>query len=270
MSREDLLTPEGARTAALLNELLVGMRGRGTAPSSWLGTVPGEPREPAALENGVDQRLDYAALPGAVDDMRLPWFLYWEIHWCLSHAGRALKPGARVLDAGGAASLFYCCLASLGHQVHAVDLNEKLCDYGNAVSETMGWDAACHAQSLAELDAPDHCFDHAFSVCVFEHLDADVKRAALEEIARTLKPGGFLSLTFDYKNPAPGVFGVGKDPRPRNRLSTPEDLERNFLGSPYFELVGNGEFADNGEHYLRHPLYDNAPYTFGAMLLRRV
>ena len=65
--------------------------------------------------------------------------------------------------------------------------------------------------NLKHLSFDDASFDHAFSICVFEHLDYEVKQAAISEIARVLKPEGMLSMTFDYRNPAPVLSGSGPD-----------------------------------------------------------
>jgi len=76
-------------------------------------------------------------------------------------------------------------------------------------------------------------------------------------------------MTFDYRNPAPSVSGFGPDTSETNQLSTEEDLKRSFLSTGLFELVGNRTFHDNQESYLVHPRLDNAPYTFGAIFLRK-
>jgi SAM-dependent methyltransferase len=217
----------------------------------------------------MDQRRDYLPLPNAADDERSPWFLYWEIFWVLHVTRPFLKPGARLLDAGGASSLFSCYLGSLGYHVDTVDLNEKLITNNNRVAEQMQWNSRAHTMNLAQLEFPDNTFDHVYSICVFEHLDHPLKLAAIREIARCLKPGGFFAVTFDYRNPAPGVLGVGKDPRPINQLSTPADLARTFLSDPRLELFGNPEFFDSGTSYLSHPMFNYAPYTFGALFMRK-
>jgi SAM-dependent methyltransferase len=298
MDRDDLLTDPARSLIDGLNDLVREMYGSGVAPSSWVGTLPRESirplgrtmggriralfgeRQPAyaedaaehkALVRGMEQRLEYQPLPGAADDRRFPWFLYWEIFWVLRQVEPLLGVGTRLLDAGGASSLFTCYLASKGHELHSVDLNERLLRNGERVASTMGWrNMFSYAMDMRALRFADGYFDHAFSICVFEHLDYDVKQGALQEIARCLKPGGMLALTFDYRNPAPGVVGVGKDPRPRNALKSEADIHRSFLKTGTFQIVGNPLFHDNGKSYLRHPLYDNAPYTFGAIFLRRV
>jgi ubiquinone/menaquinone biosynthesis C-methylase UbiE len=294
MDRDDLLTVEAAPLVAGLNDLVHTLYARGIAPSSWVGTVPRGPISrrgatiarlwrplgrhlPAHAENlgerhalGMKERLDYQPLPRAADDPRFPWFLYWEIYWVLRRVGPLLHPGMRLLDAGGASSLFTCHLASLGYEVHSADLDQRLLENGQRVATTMGWTRLfSYAMDLGDLRFPDAHFDHAFSICVFQHLDYEVKQAALREIARCLKPGGFLALTFDYRNPAPCVGGVGKDPRPRNALRSEADIHRSFLSSGLFRIVGNPLFHDNAKSYLRHPRGHRQPYTFGALFLQR-
>ena len=299
MNRDDLIQPDAASLVDELNGLIRSIYAQGISPSSWVGTLPKSPIEGAersiletilgmlrgrrnakyktdsgeekALHRGDIQRLDYQPLRDAEDDLRYPWFLYWEIYWVLRYMRPRLQPGMRLLDAGGAASLFTCYMASRGYELHSVDLNEKLLAHGDAVARKKGWNSMhSYCMDMRKLEFPDAHFDHAFSICVFEHLDFDVKQSALVEIARCLKPGGILSLTFDYRNPAPGVVGIGKDPSPRNALKTEADIHRSFLASGHFRLLGNPEFQDNAKSYLQHPMFGNTPYTFGAVFLQKV
>lgn len=103
----------------------------------------------------------------------------------------------------------------------------------------------------------------------------------LEKHLRVLDAGGTASLFTCYlaslgvethsvdRNPAPNVVGVGPDPREQNRIQNPADLRQNFLATDRFELVGNPAFFDNGKSYLAHPRWNRAPYTFGALFLRK-
>lgn len=285
MDRADLLDPEARPVIDDLNRLIWTLRRRGLFTSAWVGTVPRAPRgnwllrllspdptlggERDALERGLHQRLNYQPLPGAADDMRIPWFLYWEIYWVLKHTRSLLRPGMRVLDAGGTASLFACYLASLGYELHAVDLNDALKSHADKLAAAMNWPLHSHVMDMSKLQFPDAHFDHAYSICVFEHLDWDVKQAALADVARCLKPGGTFSITFDYRNPAPGIFGYGKDFRPRNQLKTLADIDRTFLCSGHFERLGNAQFMDNAQSYLVNPKAPESPYTFGAIFLKK-
>jgi SAM-dependent methyltransferase len=122
---------------------------------------------------------------------------------------------------------------------------------------------------MTDLQFEDAYFDHAYSICVFEHLDAKLRQGALREIARVLKPGGILSITFDYA--APGVHLAGKGPNyePGNLIRTPDDVSRTFLSCDAYEPVGNAQFADNGKRYLAWPDDPEQKYTFGAVFLRK-
>lgn len=264
MERKDLFTPQGRATCAALDALASRLAAGGQSASSWLGTLPGE-NEDHLRAGGMAQRLDYQPLPGAVDDLRFPWFLYWEAHWVLMHTRPFLRPDSVVLDAGGASSLFSCHLADQGFEVHSVDLNPRLAENQRRLADAMGWRVDSYPMDLGALDFADETFDCAFSICVFEHLDLDVKHRAIAEIARVLKPGGVFAMTFDYRNPAPGVAGVGKDPRPRNRLDTPQDLRRSFMVSDVLRPVDGGAFQDTGSSYLVSHVDPSRPYTFGAM-----
>ena len=292
MDRDDLLTEGAAPVIEELNSLLRHLRSKGLYVSSWVGTVPPATlrercqawwdkvgcrlgrktrvrNEDHALELGMSQRLDYEPLAGAADDLRIPWFLYWEICSVMKVVSPHLPGKARCLDGGGTSSLFSCYLASLGHEVHSVDLSGELKSNADRIVARTGWDLHSYCMDLGQLSFPDTFFDHAFSICVFEHLDFDVKQKAMAEVARCLKPGGLFCLTFDYRSPAPGVYGYGKDPRPRNQLKSEEDIRRCFLGTDKFEIIGNQDFHDNGKNYLDHPVYTPGLYTFGSLFLRK-
>ncbi len=288
MDRADLFEPEALRLVERINSLILELRARGLYPSSWYGTFPSGPmarmlmralacfrgvRIVPDLERqvGRDNRgPDYAPLPNAADDDRIPWYLYWEIIWSLTR-GPHLDPGMRLLDAGGCSSLFSCYLASLGYEVHSIDLNRRLVANADCIARAMGWNMKSYVMNMASLRFPDSYFDHAYSICVFEHLPYGLKHAALREIDRCLKPNGVLSITFDYRNPAPHLAGIGPDTSAENRISTVDDLDRAFLSTGEFRLLGNQKFYDNGLNWLCHPSakFNNQPYTFGAIFLER-
>lgn len=288
MDRGDLLRDDAQAVTAGINDLIRALYARGVCTTSWWGTLPKKGRRKLGVVDklkvlfqrdwvlsdrgagvGYENRgPDYEPLPGAADDGWIPWYLYWEIFWVLCHGPR-LEKTLRVLDAGGTASLFTCYLASLGCEVHSIDLNPVLVAQGDRIARAMGWNMFSYAMNMGKLEFEDGFFDHAYAVCVFEHLNFELKQAALKEIARCLKPGGILSLTFDYRNPAPKVVGVGPDPREQNQIRSQADLQRNFLATGRFELIGNPTFHDNGRSYLVHPGFHHAAYTFGSLFLRK-
>jgi ubiquinone/menaquinone biosynthesis C-methylase UbiE len=183
--------------------------------------------------------------------------------------GPALTSTDRVLDAGGTASLFTCHLASRGAEVHSVDLNPALVDAGNETAQAMGWNMKSYCMDMCALEFEDGYFDHAYSICVFEHLESEMRQAALRELARVIKPGGVLSITFDYGGPGVYLHRTGPNCDPEHLIRTPEDIQRHFFSSDEFEPIGNSRFVANGKNYLTWPDDESERYTFGAVFLRR-
>lgn len=287
MDRSDLLTDEAGPVVQAINDLIKTLYSKNLYMTSWYGTLPKRKRvkfsksgikslikiimrktENKEMVGMTNRGSDYKPLPNVADDGRIPWYLYWEIFWVLKN-GPQIKKNMRVLDAGGTSSLFTCFLASLGVEVHSIDINKTLVSNGNKIAKVMDWDMFSYEMNMKKLDFSDKYFDHAYSICVFEHLTYEIKEAALSEIARCLKPNGILSITFDYRNPAPAIAGFIDDTSEKNRISTEEDIMRSFLSSEHFELLGNQKFYDDGKSYLVHPRFNNAPYTFGAIFLKK-
>jgi ubiquinone/menaquinone biosynthesis C-methylase UbiE len=283
MERSDLLTEEGQRVVKSINDLILNLYSKNLYMTSWYGELPRgaikgkvediirkilkKPRGGRVV--GVSNRGPfYEALSDAVDDGRIPWYLYWEIFWVLKN-GPQISRNMRLLDAGGTSSLFTCYLSALGCEVHSIDLNKKLIANGRKIAKAMDWNMFSYRMNMKKLDFEDNYFDHVYSICVFEHLDYEIKQLALKEIARCLKPNGILSISFDYRNPAPGIVGYGPDTGASNQIMTNEDIKRSFLSTGHFELIGNQILQDNRKSYLVHPGFNNAPYTFGCIFLRK-
>jgi len=285
MDRCDLLTNEAKPIIQSINEIIAELYSKKLYMTSWIGSLPTKIELNTSLIKNLVKTIlglsesregvgvasrgpNYVPLPNSVDDAKIPWYLYWEIFWVLKN-GPQVKSEMRLLDAGGASSLFSCYLASLGADVHSIDISKTLVSNGKKIAAVMGWKMFSYAMNMTELEFEDEYFDHAYSICVFEHLDYQARKSALSEIARCLKPNGILSITFDYRNPAPFIAGYGPDTSKGNRISTKEDVQYNFLSTKHFELLGNQEFFDNGKSYLVNPKFDNTPYTFGAVFLKK-
>lgn len=236
MDRADLERPECRVVLAELFGLMRQMRERGARYSSWYGRDDGWP---SAWEH-INRGKDYQPWPGNPDELRVPWFLLWEIVWLVVNT--PLRPGSRVLDMGGAGSLFSCYLASRGHEVYAIDLQESLCRLANETAATMNWRLHAQPMDMTRLDFPPDHFDHAFSVCVLEHLPVSGRVRCGGETARVLRPGGTASYTFDYADPQ--AFG---------RLSTPDEVDRQLVGPAGLSVRGNARFVDGGKRYLSPP-----------------
>ncbi|MBN2560969.1 MAG: class I SAM-dependent methyltransferase [Phycisphaerae bacterium] len=255
MDRSDLELAECRAVLAELFGLMRRMQTRKARYSSWYGRPA--PSWPSAWEH-INRGEDYEPWPGNPDELHVPWFLLWEIAWLVVNT--PLRPGGRVLDMGGAGSLFSCYLASRGHEVYAIDLQPELCDQAERTASIMGWRLKARQMDMVDtvdtpssfsvhpssfpvgLAFPDGHFDHVFSVCVFEHLPVSGRIRCNRQVARMLKPGGTASYTFDYANPQ--SFG---------QLDTPEDVRRQLIGPSGLGVRGNEVFQDTGKRYLEPP-----------------
>ncbi len=236
MDREDLNRPDCRLILLELFGLMRRMRRCGAACSSWYGRVDAWP---SAWEH-VNRGEGYQPWPGNPDELGVPWFLLWEIAWLI--ANTPMKRGGRVLDMGGAGSLFSCFLAARGHDVHAIDIDETLCQQADRTGRQMGWRLSGRHMDMTRLDYPDDHFDHVFSVCVFEHLPVSGRVRCNEQVARVLRPGGTASYTFDYANPQ--SFG---------RIDSPEDVRQQFIEPSGLRPRGGAAFFDSGRRYLASP-----------------
>jgi hypothetical protein len=254
MSRDDLASPQARRIVRELDELVRRLEAMGLPPSTWYGELETGSRH-RSWER-INRGPDYEPLTEAADDDRYPWFLYWEIAWLTLH--NEYRAGQRLLDLGGAGSLFACYVASLGVEVTAIDLNEELVKQGSLIAERTGWPLSNLAIDMQEphVSGP---FDHATSVCVFEHLPLSGRVQVSRGVPELLVPGGSFSVTFDYLNPAPTAM-----------ISSPAAVHAQFARASGLGLRGNQRFHDTGERYLLHPGGpDSGRYTFGALFMEK-
>ena len=276
MDKDDFNKPEFEIIFKELNNLIKHLYRKGLYMTSWYGTLPSNPKKQHFFPYFKDYHeivghsnrgTDYKPLKFASDDARIPWYLYWEIAQVITH-GPKLNVNSRILDAGGTSSLCSCYLASLGIEVHSIDINPELIANANKIAKVMNWELHSYKMDMTKLDFDDNFFDHSYSICVFEHLNYELKQGALKEISRCTKKDGTLSITFDYKNPAPYIAFLGFDKSPQNQLSTIDDISRSFLNTNVFEMYGNKTFYDNNKSYLVHSEFNNSPYTFGSIFLK--
>jgi 2-polyprenyl-3-methyl-5-hydroxy-6-metoxy-1,4-benzoquinol methylase len=250
MDREDLDAPAAREVVERLDRLVRWLRQEDLPVSSWYGTF-----DYAAYSwQRVNRGYGYEPLPGAADDRHLPWFLYWEIAWVVMH--NSFRPGDRVLDLGGSSSLFSYYLASRGLEVTTVDLQEKLVANANRVASRTGWSLTNHRMDMRRLELRGS-FDHVTSICVFEHIPVDDRVEITSRIGELLRAGGSLSLTFDYLNPSRLA-----------QISSPEDVQAQFVRPSGLSVRGNRRFHDNGKRYLLSPFHHPAAWWRGWKLKR--
>lgn len=239
MDRDDLTSAQAKEITNDLNVLVKDLRQQNLKISSWYGQfeLSTSRHSPERINRGTS----YTALEDAVDDRNYPWFLYWELAWIVLNAG--FQKGQRVLDLGGSSSLFSYYLASKGLNVTTVDLQQKLVDNGNHVGSKMQWELANHKMDMRDLRF-DTQFDHITSICVYEHIPMYDRININRRIKELLAPGGRFSITFDYLNPSKFA-----------RISSPEDVNAQFVIPSGLSIRGNERFVDNGKRYLLHPFY---------------
>ena len=248
MERSDLESEKAITIIAELNNLVRYLKRVNLRTSSWYGSfeLTGNKDSFEVANRGTD----YKPLKDAVDDKNFPWFLYWEIVWVVLNSN--FKRGQKVLDLGGSSSLFSYYLASRGLEVTTVDLQEELVTNANGVAFHMQWDLDNYLMDMKKLNLTTQ-FDHITSICVYEHIPMFDRVEINKGIKKLLVPGGYFSITFDYKNPSELAM-----------INTPEDVYEQFVKSSGLRLRGNSSFLDNNKTYLNHPDF-NKPYTFGAL-----
>jgi ubiquinone/menaquinone biosynthesis C-methylase UbiE len=110
-----------------------------------------------------------------------------------------LAPGERCLDVGCGAGILSATLASWGCRVDAVDLAPNMLELARAEAERHGVGARVSTAlgDVHRLQFPEHSFGLVVALGVLPWVD-DPQRA-LEEMARVLRPGGYLIVSVDNR-----------------------------------------------------------------------
>jgi len=99
----------------------------------------------------------------------------------------------KFLEVGCGAGPNLIWLAERGITACGVDISPTALDLAKRHFETRGLTARMGAMehgSATKLPFPDNSFDGVLESCVFQHLNAEERKAAFAEVARVLKPGG--------------------------------------------------------------------------------
>lgn len=110
-------------------------------------------------------------------------------------------PGGRTLEAGAGTGRFTIPALQRGHSIIATDVNDTMLERLRHKVEALDLSGRCEAREadIFHLDFPDAHFDLAISLHVIPRfLCLEDQRAAIKEVARTLKPGG--RFLFNYRN----------------------------------------------------------------------
>jgi len=146
----------------------------------------------------------------------------WENAWILAHS--EIRAGTKVLDAGGASTIFSFYLASKGCEISVIDsdwLNQGIIENAIAVSLAMNWKMkVVNGDITSPLPYPDEYFDFVFCICVLEHLTSSKRRKTMRNLSACLKKGGLMGITIDYDINRSGDHGL----RFGNRNAIDEDI----------------------------------------------
>jgi ubiquinone/menaquinone biosynthesis C-methylase UbiE len=103
--------------------------------------------------------------------------------------------GVRALEIGCGRGGFSCWMARTWPEIRltAADFSDAAVDMGRSFAKSNGLDIEWAVADIQKMPWPDASFDTVFSCETIEHVPDP--RAALNELARVLKPGGRLFLT---------------------------------------------------------------------------
>ncbi len=189
----------------------------------------------------------------------------WEYSRALALTGALRSPEPlRILDVGGAMTLPVFYLASLGHSVVSLDIDSGLVDETNRTAaraqipvRALTTNLASESPPAGSLGAPGG-FDRAYCLCVIEHIVPHGQARVTAAMARLLRPGGQLAITFDY----------GENARSEAPVRTPADVEalKQAIALP---LLGNRDFVDDGRRYPISRTHPERPFTFGSLFFEK-
>jgi SAM-dependent methyltransferase len=192
---------------------------------------------------------------------KMRWRVRWHKMWEYAR-GLALvpwEPGWKVLDFGGGATLPVYYLARRNLRVTSLDIDAALTAEAGRMAARHGWplDASTRDLTLDPLREEER-FDWTMSFCVLEHLPRAKQHDVARQLGRALRPGGYLTLTFDFGQEAP-VMGALRHESDVMALAEATGLQP----------VAGPMFVDTGERFALDRKFPNARFTFGSLFLRR-
>jgi len=152
-----------------------------------------------------------------------PYAYYHLRNWRASFTGQALP---HVVDYGSGVTFFPFAVAKLGFRVTCVDI-DRICqvDMERAIECIPAAPGKVEFKLCGNdsIPLPDASADAVYCISVIEHMQ-DFASAATKEMARVLKPGGMLILTFDLDLRGDQAIGVEPYRRLREAIDQRFDL----------------------------------------------
>lgn len=190
----------------------------------------------------------------------------WEYPWLYLQL-KNIKTGLRLLDIGSELSPMPWFFSTHGFDVIVSDWTARYWRRWSRASRMLDVCADMRVIDTQEIDLPTNSVDVCTSFSVFEHIPD--KRKAVCELARVLRPGGILAMTFDICETDQGM----NFPSWNGSAPTLKDMDQIFSESPWFEqgfsdLKWNTEDMEGFLSWNR----TTAPhhnYVVGGMLIQR-
>jgi SAM-dependent methyltransferase len=132
------------------------------------------------------------------------WSKVWEYPWLYHHGMSEINwKGKQLLDFGSEISPMPWWLATRGARVTLIETDRQWLPVWETLRRKLGVDVSWHFVDSDRLPVVDLSVDAVTSFSVIEH-QRD-KKVAVDEIARVLRPGGPLFISFDICEPELGM-----------------------------------------------------------------
>lgn len=119
-----------------------------------------------------------------------------------------IQPGEKAMDVGcGTGTLAILAKQTAGQKatLYGVDASPQMIERAQEKARNAGVDVTFQTGLVESIQFPDGTFDVVMNSLMFHHLPStELKRSALAEMYRTLKPGGRL-LVIDFEPPKDGL-----------------------------------------------------------------
>lgn len=180
------------------------------------------------LFTGLTEGLNAFAAPLSLRPFA-DWSKVWEYPWLWFHGLETVDGvGLRVIDLGSELSPMPWLLALRGAHVTLIETDPQWVPVWERTRAALGVKVDWHIVPAETLPLPDACADAVTSFSVIEHMPDKARAAA--EIARILKPGAPLFISFDICEPAMGMTF----PEWNGRALTLAEFEREIWLHPAF------------------------------------
>jgi len=157
------------------------------------------------------------------------WSKVWEYPWLYHHGMSEINwKGKQLLDFGSEISPMPWWLATRGARVTLIETDRQWLPVWETLRRKLGVDVSWHFVDSDRLPLVDLSVDAVTSFSVIEH-QRD-KKVAVDEIARVLRPGGPLFISFDICEPELGMTF----PAWNGRALTLREFEQEIWRHPAF------------------------------------